>query len=103
METAMSYILTAVITIVSGLVLFFLQRMLNKQQKAEEERDQKKAQENALILRSINALGNLTVANSIALRDGKTNGEMKTALAEYEEVNKEMYAYIIANCSKTMS
>lgn len=63
METAMSYILTAVITIVSGLVLFFLQRMLNKQQKAEEERDQKKAQENALILRSINALGNLTVAN----------------------------------------
>ena len=103
MEAAMSYILTAVITIVSGLVLFFLQRMLNKQQKAEEERDQKKAQENALILRSINALGNLTVANSIALRDGKTNGEMKTALAEYEEVNKEMYAYIIANCSKTMS
>lgn len=103
MEAAMSYILTAVITIVSGLVLFFLQRMLNKQQKAEEERDQKKAQENALILRSINALGNLTVANSIALRDGKTNGEMKTALTEYEEVNKEMYAYIIANCSKTMS
>ena len=103
MEAAMSYILTAVITIVSGLVLFFLQRMLNKQQKAEEERDHKKAQENALILRSINALGNLTVANSIALRDGKTNGEMKTALAEYEEVNKEMYAYIIANCSKTMS
>jgi hypothetical protein len=35
------------------------------------------------------------VANSIALRDGKTNGELSTALDEYARVEKEMYAYLI--------
>ena len=54
-----------------------------------------KAKDNALILRSLNALGKLTVANSIALRDGKTNGELSTALAEYEAIAKEMYDHLI--------
>lgn len=102
MELLIPYILTAIVTVVSGLVLFYLQRFFTKQRNADEDRERKKAHENALLLRSINALGNLTVANSIALRDGKTNGEMKAALAEYEEVNKEMYAYIITNYSKAM-
>lgn len=102
MEAVLPYFLTVCVSVVSGLVLFLSQRAINRQKKAEEEREQQKANENALILRAVNALGNLTVANSIALRDGKTNGEMKAALEEYEELNKEMYAYIITNYSKAM-
>ena len=55
-----------------------------------------KATQTALILKSLNALGKLTVANSIALRDGKTNGELKSALTEYEVVEKELYEYLIS-------
>ena len=84
------------------MLLFLLQRFFNNQQRKEEERDMEKAKDNALILRSINALGKLTVANSIALRDGKTNGEMKAALYQYEAVEKEMYEYIILHYSKSV-
>ena len=52
------------------------------------------------MIKSITALGDLTVANSIALRDGKTNGEMKKALQDYEEVNKEMLDFLIENSDK---
>ena len=102
MEVILSCILTAILTVIGGVVLFLIQRFLNEQRKKDIERDEEKAQDNALILRSINALGKLTVANSIALRDGKTNGEMKAALAEYESIQKEMYEYIVLHYAKSV-
>ena len=40
--------------------------------------------ENVLILKSIDAIGRLTYADSIAIRDGKINGEMKDAVQLFE-------------------
>ena len=51
----------------------------------------------------IEALGKLTVANSIALRDGRTNGEMSSALKEYEQVEKELYASLVSVNVKSKS
>lgn len=101
MNSAISMILTCAATITSGMILFLLQRFLTRQQKKEEQNERAKETENTLILRSLNALGKLTVANSIALRDGKTNGEMGTALREYEKVEEEMYQYLITSRSGT--
>ena len=78
-------------SIVSGTVLFFLQRYFKKL----DERDKAAAHENILILKSINALGKLTVANSIALKEGKNNGELTSALNEYKSVDKELYDYLL--------
>lgn len=100
MNDVITAILTSSATIISGIILFLLKRYLTRQQKREEERDRSKAIENTLVLRSLNALGKLAVANSIALRDGKTNGEMSSALHEYEDVEKEMYEYLISSRSK---
>lgn len=83
-------------TVISGAVLFALKRFFNGHQERELRRDRMKAKENELILRSLNALGRLCVANCIALRDGKTNGEMSGALCEYERVEKELYSYLIS-------
>jgi hypothetical protein len=88
-------ILSALASVVSGTALFFLQRYFKQKDKKDENRAKTSAKENVLILKSINAVGKLTVANSIALRDGKTNGEMHTALEEYDEVDKEMYEYLL--------
>lgn len=88
-------ILSALASVVSGTALFFLQRYFKQKDKKDENRAKTNAKENVLILKSINAVGKLTVANSIALRDGKTNGEMHTALEEYDEVDKEMYEYLL--------
>lgn len=96
MDTAITLLVTSVASIFSGMVLFLIQRFFKNQQRKDEEREKDKAMQTALILKSLNALGKLTVANSIALRDGKTNGELKSALSEYEVVEKELYEYLIS-------
>jgi hypothetical protein len=101
MDSTLSWIITATAAVVSGMVLFFLKRYFDKLQKKEEQRDKAKAQESVLVLRSLNALGKLTVANAIALKDGKTNGELSEALREYESVEKELYQYLISTRSES--
>lgn len=96
MNTAITLLITSAASVFSGTVLFLIQRFFKNQQRKDEEREKDKATQTALILKSLNALGKLTVANSIALRDGKTNGELKSALTEYEVVEKELYEYLIS-------
>lgn len=95
METFIPVILGGITSIFSGLILFVLKRYVRKNDEQKKSDNIYKQKENSLILRSLKALGKLTVANSIALRDGKTNGEMSGALDEYEEVEKEMYIHLI--------
>ncbi len=81
--------------IISGMVLFFLQRFFKKKTKKDEIRDAAKAKENMLILKSIDAVGKLTYANAIAIRDGKTNGEMHEAMESYNTSKEDMYNYLL--------
>ena len=87
-------------SVVSGMALFFMQRYFRSKNKIDGDRDETKAKENVLILKSIDALGKLTYANSIAIRDGKTNGEMKEGLNAYIEVKEDMYNYLLEKNSK---
>ena len=96
MESILSWIIPVSTTVTSGLLLFWIQRFLMQQHKNEERRDLAKEKDTILILRSLDALGKLTVANSIALRDKKTNGEMSSALAAYETVEKELYDHLVS-------
>ena len=92
---ALAIIFSLVSSIVSGMVLFFLKRYFEKKEKDDEEKAKARAKENILILKSIDAVGKLTYANSIAIRDGKTNGEMKSAISAYSEVTNELYDYLL--------
>ena len=92
-----SIIISICASIISGMVLFYLQSYFKKKQKQDEEREQRKHKQDVLIIKSLNAVGDLTLANSIALRDGKTNGELKKALKEYDSINKEITNFIIEN------
>jgi Mn2+/Fe2+ NRAMP family transporter len=94
MQTA-TIIISIVGSVISGMALFFFQAYFKKRDQKDEERDKAKARENVLILKSINAVGKLTEATAIALRDGKTNGEMHSALHSYETVDAEMYDYLL--------
>jgi len=87
-------------SIVSGMVLFLLQHYFKKKTKKDEEMDMAKAKENILIIKSIDAVGKLTYANAIAIRDGKTNGEMHEAMESYNEAKQEMYDYLLVQNSK---
>ena len=100
MYNMISIIVSVCASIISGMVLFFLQRFFKKKQKVDDERDRAKAKENMLILKSIDAVGKLTYADAVAIRDGKTNGEMKEAMKAYAEVKDELYEYLLEQNSK---
>lgn len=87
-------------SIISGMVLYFLQSFFKKKAKKDEERDAVKQRENILILKSIDAAGKLTYADSIAIRDGKTNGEMKAAIEAYNKANQELYDFLLKQSVK---
>ena len=93
-------IISVASSIISGMVLFFLQRFFKNKAKKDEERDAAKRRENLLILKSIDAVGKLTYADSIAIRDGKTNGEMKTAIEAYKKADQELYEFMLEQTVK---
>ena len=66
----------------------------------EIEKEKARQKENVLILKSIDAIGRLTYADSIAIRDGKINGEMKDAVQSYIAIKSELYDYLIDQNSK---
>lgn len=93
-------IISIAASLISGMVLFFLQSYFRRKAKQDEERDKTKDKENYLIMKYIDAIGKLTYANAIAIRDGKTNGEMHEAMEAFEEVKSEMYEYLLKQGTK---
>ena len=94
MDTVFTVLITSIVSVFSGVVLFLIQSYFKKQQKKEEERETEKANQMTLIIRTLNSLGKLTVASSIALRDGHTNGELKDALKEYKDIETDLFDYL---------
>ena len=88
-------IISVCASIVSGMALYFLKRYFDKRDKKESKKDELIAKENILILKSIDAVGKLTYADAIAIRDGKTNGEMKAAIEAYKKADEELYNFLL--------
>jgi len=95
-------IVSIVASIVSGSILFFIQQYFKKQEEKEKERAKSRAKKNVLIIKSIDAVGKLTYANSIAIRDGKTNGELKEGIQAFNDVKEEMYEYLLEQNAKKL-
>ena len=95
MEIIVSLGISVASAVLSGIVLYKYKNGIKKSEAAEQKKNEQKVSENILILRSLNAVGKLTVANSVALRDGKANGTMETALEEYEAIQAELYNYLL--------
>jgi len=82
-------------SVLSGGLLFLFQRHFKQKDKKDDERDKILAKENILILKSINSIGKLTYANALAIEKGEKNGHMHDAMEDYEEVNDELYQYLL--------
>lgn len=97
MNSILSLIITLTASVFSGIIVFLFKNTLKRQQEKEEMREKEKATETALILRSLIALGKLTVANTLALRDGKSRKEINEALKEYKDVETALYEHLISS------
>lgn len=102
--------------IVSALIIWYIQRQYLKREKirdeqiAEERKRQEKRehekeqelkvrtdsrkQESLLTMRMMKAIGKLSYANSIAIKEGKVNGVMEEALMYYRETSSELSEFL---------
>ncbi len=88
-------IISILCSVISGMTLFFLQRFFKNKEKQDKLKEEARRKENILILKSIDAIGKLTYSNAVALRDGRTNGELKEALKDYHNIREELYDYLL--------
>ncbi|MDR0976103.1 MAG: hypothetical protein LBM01_04080 [Christensenellaceae bacterium] len=93
----LSIIFSIVASITSGMILFLWQLSLRKKRDEDRNRVKREHEQNNLLFKTIKAIGELTVANSIALKSGKANGEMHKAMENYKSIDKEIYDFLLGN------
>lgn len=111
-----SQVLAFISPIASALIIWYIQyRHIQRDKKRDEEqkrerirqeeiynlkeaeslkRSEARKQENLLTMRMIKAVGKLSYANSIAIKDGKVNGVMEEALMYYRDASNEMTEFL---------
>lgn len=62
--------------------------------KESKERAEARKQENLLTMRMIKAVGKLSYANSVAIKEGRVNGVMEEALIYYRDTSNEMTEFL---------
>lgn len=72
-----------------------------KQEEKEKEREKEqkcraeaRKHENLLTMRMMKAVGKLSYANSVAIKEGKVNGVMEDALLYYKDASDEMTEFL---------
>lgn len=82
--------LSTVLALLANIVMLFVSRKVSKAEKHSAE--QVKAQ--LLMLKMVSSTMGLSEATAIAIRDGKTNGETKAAMAEVTAAKKAYYEFL---------
>ena len=103
MNEIIIYVVTAAISAVSGAILYFVRKHFKRLEKHAEDAETRRATKDLLVLKSLKAIGELCVANAIAIRDGKSNGCTKTALQAFNEVDKELNDFLIESTVKKVN
>jgi len=79
-----------------------LYRHFRKVEKFTEQAETKRVKKDLLVLKSLKALGELSMANSVALKDGKCNGSLDRAQKQFEKVEKELNDFLLESAANIM-
>ena len=79
---------------VTGLCFWLLQKGITRSEDRRELREARKEKCEVLMIQAIGASITLGEACAIALRDGRTNGETRDALAYAQKVKKEQRDFL---------
>ena len=105
-ELSVAQLLMTAVTAAMGFMVWRLQRKIQKRDEAKEraeaakeaERDRQRRdvqQYQRFMIQTQRTLTKLCVATAIAVRDGKSNGEMTTALEIMETVAREQRDFLV--------
>ncbi len=79
---------------ITGFCFWLLQRKMDKREKAREEKEKVREQQEFLLVKSIGAAIALGEASAIALKNGHTNGETEAALEYARKVKHEQKDFL---------
>ena len=79
---------------ITGFCFWLLQRKMDKREKAREEKEKVREQQEFLLVKSIGAAIALGEASDIALKNGHTNGETEAALEYARKVKHEQKDFL---------
>ena len=71
-----------------------LENIEKQREKENKEHIQARKKENLLTMHMIKAIGKLSYANSMAIKEGKVNGVMEDAIKYYNQTNMEMTEFM---------
>lgn len=71
-----------------------LENIEKQREKENKEHIQARKKENLLTMHMIKAIGKLSYANSMAIKEGKVNGIMEDAIKYYNQTNMEMTEFM---------
>jgi len=105
-ELSVAQLLMTAITAAMGFMIWRLQRKIQKRDEAKENAEAAKQAELAqqrrdmqqyqrFMIQTQRTLTKLCVATAVAVRDGKSNGEMTTALEIMETVAREQRDFLV--------
>jgi len=100
MHEIIIYILSAVVPAIGGAILYFLKKHFAHLEKCTEDAEERRTQKDLLVLKSLKAIGELTVANAIAVKNGHQNGEMEKAQSDFEQIDKELNDFLLEQAVK---
>lgn len=88
------YLLGLLPTLVTGIVLYMIQRKIRIRDEAVERRAKTRKRESLLQLKMLMASNKLTFAVAMAIKRGEPNGEVEEGIKAYSEAKNEYYAFL---------
>ena len=80
--------------------MFIIQKKITHVSKSLEDKKIDEKRFNIIIIKSLMRLGENDKAMFEALKTGRTNGNLDKAMMQYDEIEKELNAYLIDKASR---
>ena len=81
-------------SIVVALIMLWINRKITHKDEEDKKARERQIKAEEVTMGLTSASASLSLACAVALRRGETNGEVETAVAEYNKAKKEYYAFI---------
>lgn len=96
------WLLAIVPSICSGLILWYISRRFQKQDKKEEQKDEARIKNNVLILQGVSASLSLGEATAEAIETQHWNGEMREARKYAKQTKRDIEHFMLQQGSERL-
>lgn len=87
-------------SLIPGILMFIIQKKLTGVSKSLEDKKADEQRFNVITIKSLMSLGTNNKAIFEALKSGRTNGNLDKAMRQYDDIEKELNAYLIDKASR---